>query len=251
MTRYNVVAGNEVARALRSEVRLPRRAVWITFDDARASVVEHGQEVLDRAGVRATQFVCPGPMADRTPLWFDVVRSGGTIELGGQTLSGDEAVRALKRVPDESRRHALRTVPNPSEAQPVASIEHLEAWASAGHEIGNHSWDHPCMDRCTPEEQARQVRLADAWIQSHFPEQPRLWAYPNGDWGEQAERALLGLDYRVGLLFDHRLASVRQHPLRLSRLRVDADAPLDRFRAIVSGAHPLAFELARRVRHPA
>lgn len=94
------------------------------------------------------------------------------------------------------------------------------------------------MVRSSPGDEARQVRLADEWLRAHFPRQPRIWAYPNGDWAAGAERALQELGYEAGLLFDHRLGSVRQNPLRLLRLRVDADAPLDRFRAIVSGAHP-------------
>ena len=52
---------------------------------------------------------------------------------------------------------------------------------------------------------------------------PTLFAYPNGDWADAAESALVECGYEVGVLFDHRLTSGRQHHLRLSRLRIDSD----------------------------
>jgi hypothetical protein len=61
------------------------------------------------------------------------------------------------------------------------------------------------------------------------------------------------LGYRMALLFDHRLAVVGtppamsigapEFPAALSRLRLDSDAPVERLRAIVSGAHPALFRV--------
>jgi len=52
------------------------------------------------------------------------------------------------------------------------------------------------------------------------------------------------LGYRLALVCDHRLCSSHPDPWRLSRLRVDAEASLPRFRAILSGAHSGVFRLA-------
>ena len=40
----------------------------------------------------------------------------------------------------------------------------LQRMQREGHEIGNHTWDHPRLSQATPEEIARQVALADAAI---------------------------------------------------------------------------------------
>jgi SAM-dependent methyltransferase len=73
-----------------------------------------------------------------------------------------------------------------------------------------------------------------------------LFAYPNGDWTPTAQQELVRLGYRVGVRFDHRIASGRLQPMQISRLRLDADAPLARVRSIVAGTHPTVFHLIRR-----
>jgi hypothetical protein len=61
-----------------------------------------------------------------------------------------------------------------------------------------------------------------------------------------AEDALRALGYGAALGFDHRLAKTTGKPLRLSRLRVDATAGLERFRAIVSGVHAAGYRMSPR-----
>lgn len=73
-------------------------------------------------------------------------------------------------------------------------------------------------------------------------------AWPNGDPAPAALDELKALGYRVVATFDHRLGAVRPDPYAVSRLRLDADAPLARVRAVVSGGHPAVFHSLQRVR---
>ena len=64
------------------------------------------------------------------------------------------------------------------------------------------------------------------------------------------ERLLAEDGYRLAVLFDHRLTPRTALPLRLSRLRVGADANLPRFRSILSGFHPAGLAVSSRLRRP-
>jgi peptidoglycan/xylan/chitin deacetylase (PgdA/CDA1 family) len=119
-------------------------------------------------------------------------------------------------------------------------LEDLLRWRELGHFVGNHTWDHPCLDRCEPWEQREQILKGHSWLKTVGLLAHEVFAYPNGDWTPVAEGMLEELGYEVAVLFDHKLASLPGHPLRLSRLRLDASAPAERFRAIISGAHPWA-----------
>lgn len=116
----------------------------------------------------------------------------------------------------------------------------MRRWLDLGHEIGNHTWDHPCLDRCTSSEQEEQLRKAHDWLVAAGVK-PRFMAYPNGDWTETSAEVARQLGYVGSLLFDHRLARMRSDPHRISRLRIDAGAESSRVESIVSGAHSFVF----------
>jgi peptidoglycan/xylan/chitin deacetylase (PgdA/CDA1 family) len=257
VAHYRPVTGARVAAALAGGAPLPDRAVWVTFDDGRPSVVERGLPELDRCGVPATLFVCPGVVATGEPYWFDVVERAVALPGGfrheGRDRTDAGLVTELKSVPDPHRRAVAADALERLHAAGVGaprqlSPEELARWTASGHEVGNHTWDHPCLDRCTPEEQRRQVLDAHEWLAGLLGSAPTLFAYPNGDWTPTVEAVLAGAGYAVAGMFDHHLVGRRPEPLRLSRLRLDAAAPPARFRAIVGGTHSGAFRAVGAVR---
>lgn len=240
---FTPVPSERVAQWFRGERALPDRAAWFTFDDGEPSTVIDAAPILHRQGIPATVFVCPGLIdSGRAPWWETVLRAtaaGRTVELDGVALRGQPAVTALKRVPDTTRREIVSALAETvgDEAERRVDVMDLQRWREAGGDIGNHTWDHPCLDRCDPDEQRAQLVQAHEWLVALLGRHPRLFAYPNGDHTAHAESVLEELGYEVGLLFDHGLASLEQHHLRLSRLRLDSDDDLPRGRAVLSGLH--------------
>ena len=123
----------------------------------------------------------------------------------------------------------------------------LTRWVEDGHEIGNHTWDHPCLDKCSPDGQIEQVtRGHEALLGIGI--HPRFFAYPNGNLSPVTARAIQELNYTAGLAFDHRSTNLKRSPDSLSRLRVSADASSERLESILSGAHSGVFFMARALR---
>lgn len=235
--RYRPVSVGEVLRWLDGG-DLPSRSVWLTFDDADPSVVDDALPVLSAHRVPATMFVCPGVVDTTRPYWWQVV----------ERIAPDR-VGPLKLVPDDDRRRQVSELEErlarrdgAPAVQPQLTSAQLDRWLAAGLDVGNHTWDHPLLDHCPPEEQERQIRHAHDWLMDRVHPHHLVFAYPNGNPADHADRVLAGLGYRLNALFDHRLA-VHRAPSRLSRLRTNADADLPRFRAIVGGVHPLVHAL--------
>lgn len=259
--RYHPVDEQQVRAAMTGGDPLPAGAIWVTFDDGNPTVVEVGIEVLARHGVRATFYVCPGLIEAKEPPWWELVLAAGEVgagaELDGRRLQGQDLVRALKVRPDEDRRRVvgeLRPIglEQLDPARWVLDREALDRWVDAGHRVGNHTWDHPCLDRCSPSEQASQILRAHDWLVHELPGHRPSFAYPNGDHTDHAEAVLADLGYDLALLSDHQLADPAGDGLRCSRLRLDASAPLGRARAVFSGAHSAGYRwaLARRLTGP-
>jgi peptidoglycan/xylan/chitin deacetylase (PgdA/CDA1 family) len=259
--RFIVVSGAQLTAALEGRHPLPRRAVWITFDDGAPEVVTTAGPLLDRFGFSATLFVCPGVIDTDRPYWWEIVREAGRLgvdEPRGITLPAGPTEAALKRCPDTVRRAYVerlvdavkfRTGRGPRQQQ--LSSEDLRSWVASGREVGNHSWDHPLLDRCTPDTQVEQIERAHDWLRSTLGIRADSFAYPNGNWSQMSEATLIRLGYRTALGFDHRMVGSRaSNPLRLSRLRTDADAELDRFRTIVGGVHSGLLASRQWLLHP-
>jgi peptidoglycan/xylan/chitin deacetylase (PgdA/CDA1 family) len=257
--RYTPVSQAEIVGARGGGDPLPPRAVWVTFDDGDPTVVEAAQEILDALGIPATVFVCPGVLETSEPFWWDVIRTaeamGIDLGLDAPRAGTQDAAGWLKQRPDAERRaHVARAgtliaerLGHPLSVRQLTTAQ-LRRWCESGHDVGNHTWDHPCLDLCEPEERARQIEMAHSWLEENVGVTPSAFAYPNGNWATDVERTLERLGYRLGVGFDHRMAGLGEPALRMSRLRVSADADLPRFRSIVSGVHPAGYALSRRMR---
>lgn len=241
---YTVVGLEEVAAAAGDGGGLPRGAVALTFDDGHRSVYEHAFPQLRARGWPATVFVVAGLIGTQEPFWWDELTG---LLAAGATAPGlpddpREALRLLKTVPDEQRRRALdslRRVAPTAVRQPQLTWSEVREMAQGGITIGNHSLSHPCLPRCDDDVIEAELRGAHEVLTDRLERRPRTLAYPNGDADDRVRRVARNLGYELGLLFDHRLASPGGgDPLRTSRIRTDAAAPPERFRALVSGTHP-------------
>ena len=179
---YAPVSGKQVMAARRGDAVLPDRALWVTFDDGDPSVVAHATDALTQRRIPATLFVCPGLIVNKRAPWWEIVLEAGRRSHGaaidGRNLVGTSLVTALKSVPDSQRRDICAEIEQAAGPLPIEalSLDELGRWQQAGLEIGNHTWDHPCLDRCTPEEQTQQIRRAHDWLDEHF--QPRCRCSP-------------------------------------------------------------------------
>ncbi|MEU2629116.1 polysaccharide deacetylase family protein [Kitasatospora sp. NPDC007106] len=241
-----------VEESLRERRPLPPRSVLVTFDDGDRSLLTHGLPVLARHGIPAAAYVIAGHIGGDRPFWWSeaahLVAHGGTADALPPGTAPEAAVRLLKQLPDRERRDrldALRgTASAPAPRQPQLTPADLRTLRRAGVAIGNHTLDHPCLDRCSAEDSAAQVDRAHALLTDWLGEPPTSFAYPNGNLDPHAERALTALGYRSGFLFDHRHdRRLPRRPLRISRLRVNACTTLHRFDTILSGLHPAVHRL--------
>ena len=114
----------------------------------------------------------------------------------------------------------------------------LMRWLESGMELGNHTWDHPCLDQCDDASQRRQVAAAHEWLANFTGALvPSCSPIRMATGPLQQRRPSSTSTTSSAFLFDHRIERRDAHPLRRSRLRLDSDADLSRVRAIASGAH--------------
>jgi peptidoglycan/xylan/chitin deacetylase (PgdA/CDA1 family)/ubiquinone/menaquinone biosynthesis C-methylase UbiE len=251
---YSPVDSRQVVDAIAGRSELPERPVWLTFDDGQRTVVTDGLPILERAGIRATLFVCPGLVESGAAPWWDVVDRALRLNLSAPSLGTPATSTELKQVSDVVRRQVVAELDELLQDAGVSldgdqlTADDLRSWTAAGCDLGNHSWDHPCLDQCCPDSQRDQLMRTHEWLCARGVNRPLVFAYPNGNITSAAEQVLSELGYDVGLVFDHRLATLDQPRYRVSRLRVSSSASTERFAAILSGWHSVGYRVKRRLR---
>lgn len=220
---------------------LPPDAVLITFDDGDTTVPTAALPQLRARELESVCFVVAGLIDTTEPFWWDEVSAA----LGADAPA---EIRRLKQAPNEERLARLDDLRaregRPS--TPQLTTADLDRLVAAGTRIANHSYSHPCLDRCDDATVSREIHTAHERLRDLTGTAPTLFAYPNGNWDHRVERELETLGYTAAFLFDHRHTDPDGHPLRRSRLRMNPLASADRCRLILSGLHPILHRVRGR-----
>jgi len=240
------VSLDDVLRALSGRARLPERAALVTFDDGNPSIHDIGLPVLRRYAIPAVAFVIAELIGTSLPYWWDEVTE--LVRRGGREPSlpiGDAAscVRALKKVSDDSRRTVIEALRESAGGPPVRarqlSTQELRTLADEGVAIGNHTYSHPCLDRCSDRQARSEIADAHETLCQMLGQPPRSFAFPNGNVDARTTATLSSLGYEAAFLFDHRVARLPlADPFQISRVRANSTDSMDRFRLLLSGLHP-------------
>jgi peptidoglycan/xylan/chitin deacetylase (PgdA/CDA1 family) len=245
LTRAVVVSIDDVTESMSGGRSLPKRSVLITFDDGHRSTVDVALPLLVRRRLPAVAFVVAGLIDTEQPFWWsevvELIGRGGTVS-GLERDSAREVVRFLKRVPDDRRRAVIQgLVDQVGPASPMAQLrsDELRRLEANGISVGNHTWSHPCLSRCSDDATAWEVGRAHERLSAILGHDPVAFAYPDGDADVRAVPHLRTMGYRAAFLFDHRLGSPSGSAWHsISRLRVNSTTSVDRLLTIVSGLHP-------------
>jgi peptidoglycan/xylan/chitin deacetylase (PgdA/CDA1 family) len=248
------VSLDDVLSAIDGGATLLRRAVLVTFDDGDRSVFERAVPVMRRVGVPGVVFPVAGLIGTDRPFWWREVEAllarGGVIS-GFPPDDPEAAIRLLKRMPNDERLARIALLRAETGGAPVRTRQlrasELLAMKEAGFAVGNHTLEHPCLDRCSSETLEMELREAHAVLEEILGAPPVAFAWPNGNRDPRAAPVLEELGYRAAFLFDHRMGRFPpRHPYRISRVRVSSTTNPDRFRIIVSGLHSALHHVAGR-----
>lgn len=240
-----------------------RNAVVITIDDGYEDVHRHAFPVLRRYGVPATLYVTAGFLEGKLWLWPDVIAhvlmTTSCVEYDGPETAGVlplrseaeryQAWRVLgthgETLPAADLQTWLGTLadalgvslsPSPAEPYRPMSWQQLKEMADWGIEIGDHSWSHPLLTRCDPEELQRQVVRSKSCTEARLQQSVRSFAYPHGAHSPSVRRAVQAAGFTSAVALDSGAAVL--DPFEIPRL--SSGTTLAEFRDSLYGLRFLA-----------
>jgi len=256
VSNYHPVSLDEAIKAISARSALPARSVLVTFDDGDKTIIQNALPAMKRRGVPGVLFAVADYVDSDRPYWWeevsDLVSRGGRIE-GWPQLDADVVVHRLKRETQERRLTALEELrqtatSSSNQAARCLSAVELRTLDAEGIAIENHTLTHPSLDQCDADTIVQEIEQAHTQLAGILGHEPVAFAYPGGYYAHRARAVLESLGYRAAFLFDHRLNPLPiADPLRISRVRIDAGAPVDRLAVILSGLHPALLHVMGRV----
>ncbi len=206
---FRPVSCQQVADAISSGARLPKRAVMVTFDDGFRDNYEVAFPVLRSHGVPALFFVSTGYIDSQSPFWFDWIvhallqTSATRIHLDAIDLTVDlgetretrraaalQLLRKLKRTPEATRLQVLEQLRRLTKVEMSAEAlaqsapmtwDQVREMSRAGMEFGSHTISHPILSTITdPVLLRRELEESKAKIEGETGRPVIALAYPVG-----------------------------------------------------------------------
>ena len=244
---YNIISVKELQDALYNSKKLPLNSLLITFDDGDISVYENGFPVLKKLKVPSAMFVITHLIDTNKTFWCRWVEK--VFENEGKTYGeAREKVDYLKKVPERDRRDYLSQIPEIHSVQ--LSSNQIRELQDNQMFIGNHTHTHPMINNCNRKEIQQELSKAESVFKDiGLPENYKVFAYPNGNWEPKSEKILMEEGISMAFLFDHQINKdiAKINPMRISRIRVNADDDLSEFKVKVTGLHSKILNLRKKL----
>lgn len=181
-------------------------ALFLSFDDGFREVMEVIAPILRRKGVPATFFVNPAYINNvdlmyrcKISLMADRIENGkyskSTFAELAFLLNCSMDVDSIKQKLFQLRHNQKEVVATFARiinldfneylqsAKPYLTLSELQELSRLGFTIGGHGYNHLYFNEITFDEQLVEVERCMQWINSFFPNQPRLFAFPFTDFG--------------------------------------------------------------------
>jgi biofilm PGA synthesis lipoprotein PgaB len=218
-TGFTFVSVEEVIAAREGRVRLPARAVLLTFDDGYASFYQHAWPMLKMLRIPAVVSVVTS--------WHE---AAGQINLDGRPVSRERFMswQQLREIQDSglvelaSHTHDLHHgIPgNPQGSLRAAATTRLFDAATRRYET-------------EPEYAARiasDLRQSTSLLRRRAGRAPRVWTWPYGRYNETMQQKAVALGMQVGLTLEDGANAAEVSLLRLRRILIQANTDIGELR---------------------
>ncbi|MCX2745199.1 polysaccharide deacetylase family protein [Mangrovivirga sp. M17] len=212
-----------------------RTDVLITVDDGDLSFYENAFPLLRKYNIPSILFIIPSLIETDKPFWWD------EYEYYSEKQGDKNELNWLKSIPNIERLSFLETLKQNS-SKPIYKkkqlrVDQLLEMQDNGVIIANHSYSHPMFDQCTEDELREELSKTKDFFDRNNLNGFDIFAYPNGNYNDQAESILKEFGIKYAFLFDHKINGENHNPLRISRLSVNDSTPMAKFKFILSGWH--------------
>ena len=247
---FQVLPLADIASRVRDQLPVLGNEVALTFDDGTRNNFTLAYPVLQRLGLPATFFVCPGLVDSHQWLWNHEARErlrqldtprlkqlsarwGASATL---SISVDEIVEWMKLMPLDLRQPLEKEIrqltpgftPTPQQHHvfDLMGWEEMKTVDPAVVSIGSHSVTHPILSSLEPEALTYEIHESRRLIENNLGRPVRYFSYPNGANNRTVvQEVQAGYDGAVIAVPPGFVRKSRHTPHQLPRISIARDVP--------------------------
>jgi peptidoglycan/xylan/chitin deacetylase (PgdA/CDA1 family) len=264
-SHYRVITVSEVVAALREHKPLPRKSVFLTFDDGYRGNYEVAFPLLKKYGARASFYVATSYLETGRRYPLDVIDAAlkyttkGSFTLPNASARHEPISVADPRAPylvrdrfktlDEHAQNDFVEAfakelgfTSTDDVPPLGQHAQFMSWAelremrAAGMEIGSHSHRHLILARVTPEVARTELATSKRELESHLEAPCEQFCYPNGhfpaDANDATDELVKTAGYSCALYLTGRTVTRHTNRYRLHRRGVGIETSIRELAAI-------------------
>jgi peptidoglycan/xylan/chitin deacetylase (PgdA/CDA1 family) len=284
MPHYEFVPLSEAVQMLRGEVEPRRHCMALTFDDGYRNNLTHALPILERLGIPAAFFVCPGMIGTRRAYWIDrldyaiqhlpamerivPLRSGGIalrlddrdklaaayrrLRIALKSTYTDDFDEQVGRLASDLEREAGTALTDINDDDPWSSLmswDQVREAARRGVEIGSHTVDHVRLNFVDAGRAWNQLVGSRESIEAQGID-CRCLAYPYGDYTADVASLAERAGYRAAVTSVPGLNRPGDGVFMLQRVNFPSSPVPDRILGEASGFQDAMAQLLSRKTSP-
>lgn len=207
--QYQFITPSHLARDLDRRGRY----MMVTFDDGYFTA-SFAVELFKAYGLPITLFLCPYFMDTQMTYWSDALLRGFEND-NTPTQRRREVERTLRGLPQKEREQYLLEHFGPEclkplgdADRPLTTDELKRLWSYGNVEVGNHSWSHADLSRCSPAQIEEELELAQRYVEDAIGIRPTSMAFPYGLFNDDVLHVVRRMGFTSALSTVNRLHSV-------------------------------------------
>jgi peptidoglycan/xylan/chitin deacetylase (PgdA/CDA1 family) len=271
---YRVVPLTQIVKTLANGGRLPRKAVFITFDDGYSGNYEVALPLLRELGLPATFFVPTYYVENRQPLLYDILDAAikytrktrakiplaetpEILNLENEQIKYNAVTKVhgiLKAMSFETQHEFLDefvyelgfasadSVPLLGPHVVPVKWAQLREMSNAGMEIGSHTHRHIVLGRVAAELAEEELIVSKRLLDRNLEQSCSLFCYPNGhypdDGNDFTNMLVKKTGYSCATYMDLGITTRATDPYFLTRYSLGLYSSMNALRSNLTGANP-------------
>ncbi len=216
---YTFISTEQVVQIIKHQQPIPRKAVWITFDDGWKENMDTVIPVIMELNIPVTFFISTEPVEHSGIFWWSYVsRYGRYLPAAYNNL------KKMQAVDEDRRRELIKKLEEKfngklkREAMEVQDVIRIAKQPQIT--IGCHTAHHVVMSNCTDEQLAQEIVISRQKLEDWTGKRIVHFCYPDGYFNEHVIEIVKKHGFELAATTENRFITGQEDPFAVPRFWV-------------------------------